>query len=112
VLAEAVNVLLEAVPAGLDLAAVERAVREVPGVLGVHHLHVWALGSGVTACSCHVVVAEQSVRAGQQVLRSVAEVLRRRFAVAHTTIQVEVEGCDPDDLYCRPRPGQHEHDHR
>jgi cobalt-zinc-cadmium efflux system protein len=112
VLAESVNVLLEAVPAGLDLAAVERAVREVPGVLGVHHLHAWSLGSGVTACSCHVVVAEQSVRAGQQVLRAVAEMLRRRFAISHTTIQVEVEGCDPDDLYCWPRPTHHEHDHR
>jgi cobalt-zinc-cadmium efflux system protein len=38
------------------------------------------------------------------VLRAVAGLLRERFAVAHTTIQVEVEGCEPDDMYCRLRP--------
>jgi hypothetical protein len=48
-------------------------------------------------------VAEQSVRSGQQVLRAVALLLRQRFGIAHTTIQVEVEGCDPDDTYCTLR---------
>lgn len=103
VLAESVNVLLEAAPAGLDMAALEKGIREAPGVLGIHDLHVWVVASGIVACSCHVVVAEQSVREGQQVLRGVAGLLRERFGVAHTTIQVEVEGCDPDDLYCTLR---------
>jgi cobalt-zinc-cadmium efflux system protein len=97
---ESVNVLLEGVPKGLDMAALEQAVVEVPGVLGTHDLHVWTVGSGIVACSCHIVVTEQTVSSGQQVLRTVAEVLRERFRVAHTTIQVEVENCAPDELYC------------
>jgi cobalt-zinc-cadmium efflux system protein len=104
VLREAVEVLLESAPRGLDTAAVEQAIRAVHGVLGVHDLHVWSIASGVAACSCHIVVAEQSVRTGQQVLRAVAERLEHDFAVGHTTIQVEVEGCDPNDLYCTIRP--------
>jgi cobalt-zinc-cadmium efflux system protein len=100
VLRESVDVLLEAAPRGLDMAALERAMREVPGVLGTHDLHVWAVGSGIVACSCHVLVAEQTVHAGQQVLRAVVTVLRERFGITHTTVQVEVEGCEPDELYC------------
>ena len=110
ILNESVNVLLEAVPAGLDLAELERAVKEIPGVLGVHDLHVWTIASGMVACSCHLVVAEQSVREGQQVLRAAAGLLRERFHVSHTTIQVEVEGCDPDHLYCTLRRAD-PHDH-
>lgn len=103
ILRESINILLEAAPRAVDMAALERAVREAPGVLGVHDLHVWEVASGIVACSCHVVVAEQSVREGQQVLRSVADLLRGRFGVIHTTIQVEVEGCDPDEMYCTLR---------
>jgi cobalt-zinc-cadmium efflux system protein len=97
---ESITVLLEGVPRGMDMAALEQAVVEVPGVLGTHDLHVWTVGSGIIACSCHIVVAEQNVSSGQQVLRAVACVLRERFRVAHTTIQVEVEGCEQDELYC------------
>lgn len=112
ILAEAVNVLLEAAPRGLDMPALERAIQEVPGVLGAHDLHVWTVASGIVACSCHIVVAEQSVREGQQVLRAVAGLLHERFGLAHTTIQVEVEGCDPNDMYCTlRRPGHPAEDH-
>src|SRR5262249_29692016 len=56
ILTESVNVLLEAAPPGLDMAALERGIREAPGVRGVHDLHVWTVASGIVACSCHVVV--------------------------------------------------------
>ncbi len=110
VLKESVNVLLEGAPPGLDMAALERAVRETPGVLGVHDLHVWTVASGIVACSCHVVIAEQSVREGQKVLRDAAGALRERFGVGHTTMQVEVEGCEPDAMYCTLRREDHGHD--
>ena len=58
------------------------------------------VGPGVVACSCHIIVAEQSVREGQQVLRAVVEDLKRRFQITHTTVQVEVEGCEGNDMYC------------
>ena len=104
VLTEAVNVLLEAVPRNLDIAAVERAVKEVPGVLNVHHLHVWTVTSGIIACSCHIVIAEQSVRSGQQVLRAVVELLDQQFGIGHATVQIEIEGCATNEADCSIRP--------
>ena len=76
------------------------AIKSVAGVLDVHDLHVWMVGPGVVACSCHILVAEQSIRDGQQVLRAVVHDIEQRFHITHTTVQVEVEGCDANDMYC------------
>ena len=100
VLRESATVLLEGTPAGMDMPAVIAAIKSVSGVLDVHDLHVWMVGPGVVACSCHILVAEQSVREGQQVLRAVVHDIERRFHITHTTVQVEVEGCDVNDMYC------------
>jgi cobalt-zinc-cadmium efflux system protein len=110
VLTEAVNVLLEASPSGMDMQAVERAIREVDGVLDVHDLHVWSLASGIIAASCHILVSEGSIRTGQQVLAKVVDRLKESFSISHTTVQVEVEGCEPNDMYCTMRRFQ-SHDH-
>lgn len=107
ILKEAVDILLEGSPAGLEMPEVEDAIAGVPGVIRAHDLHVWTIGSGVTACSCHIVVAEQSVRSGQQVLRAVTAELERRFHINHTTLQVEVEGCEPNDMYCVMKVSAH-----
>jgi len=100
VLRESATILLEGTPSGLDMTAVVRAITEVGGVRGVHDLHVWVIGPGVVACSCHIVVAEQSIRDGQQVLRAVVQELEHHFHITHTTVQVEVEGCEVNDMYC------------
>ncbi|HEY1376013.1 MAG TPA: cation diffusion facilitator family transporter [Gemmataceae bacterium] len=110
ILSESVNVLLEAVPKGLDVDEVVQAIRRVPGVRDVHHLHVWTISPGMPACSCHVIVGEQSARDGQRVQQSAAELLREQFHIAHTTIQVEVDGCDAGAADCAMRPLA-DHDH-
>ena len=107
ILKESVNVLLEAIPAGMNMDEVERTIANVRGVLAVHDLHVWTVGSGMICCSCHVMVNEQSVRSGENVLRAVTEELEHNFGIAHTTIQVEVEGCDPNDMYCVKKVAEH-----
>lgn len=113
VLKESVNVLLEATPKGLDISIVETTINDIEGVLAVHDLHVWTVGSGMIACSCHIAVEEQSVRSGENVLREVARHLNERYEITHTTIQIEVEGCEPNDMYCIMKIAQqHEaHDH-
>ena len=100
VLQETTTVLLEGTPLGTDMPAVIAAIKGVPGVKDVHDLHVWTVGAGVVACSCHIVVAEQSIREGQQVLRAVVDDVEHQFGITHTTVQVEVEGCEPNDMYC------------
>lgn len=86
-LSDAVGVLLEGTPAGIDLAAVRDAIDKVPGVAGVHDLHVWAITSGVNALSVHVAM----VAGGDlgRVLTQVREVLTGAFPIAHVTVQAE-----------------------
>ena len=112
---ESVNVLLEGIPEGMDMLAVEQTINDVHGVLAVHDLHVWTVGSGMICCSCHITVEEQSVRSGENVLREVTRKLEHDFRIAHTTIQVEVGGCEPNDMYCvmkvAGRVGRNAHDH-
>ncbi len=100
ILKESVGILLEASPAGLDVGEVADAICGTPGVAGAHDLHVWTVGPGATACSVHILVAEQTVREGQQILRAVVEMLQKRFHINHSTIQVEVEGHDSNEMYC------------
>ncbi len=100
ILKESVNVLLEGTPDGINMQAVEDCIKKAAGVLGVHDLHVWTVGPGVIACSCHIVVSEQSIRSGQQILKVVVDELEHHFQINHTTVQVEVEGCLPNEIYC------------
>jgi cobalt-zinc-cadmium efflux system protein len=109
ILTEAVNVLMEAAPKHLDVTKLAESIEGSDGVLNVHDLHVWTVGSGFVACSCHIVVAEQCVRSGQQVQRAVADMLRERFGVAHTTIQVEVEACHLASSDCALRAARPPH---
>lgn len=100
ILKESINVLLEGIPEGMDMWSVEKAINDVHGVLAMHDLHVWTVGSGMICCSCHITVEEQSVRSGENVLREVTKTLEHDFGIAHTTIQIEVGGCEPNDMYC------------
>jgi cobalt-zinc-cadmium efflux system protein len=109
ILKESVSVLLEGIPEGMDMKAVEQTIVGVNGVLAVHDLHVWTVGSKMICCSCHVMVNEQSIRSGENVLRAITEKLEHDFGIAHTTIQVEVEGCEPNDMYCVQKAGIVDH---
>jgi cobalt-zinc-cadmium efflux system protein len=86
-LREAVDVLLEAAPRGMVIADVRQAMEEVPGVTGVHDLHVWTVTSGLTALSAHV---ETDNAANWPVcLATLTVMLRENFGIAHATLQPE-----------------------
>lgn len=90
-LRESVDVLLEATPAGIDYHEVADAIREVGGVTGVHDLHIWSLTSGMYSLSCHVEVSDDRLVALEDLLDDVRMLLKDRFAIDHTTIQIEPE---------------------
>jgi cobalt-zinc-cadmium efflux system protein len=97
---EAVDVLLEGVPAHLDFSEVNRALGDVPGVAAVHDLHVWTITSGLVALSCHIVVTCEGpdCRSHDEILTDARQVLRDRFRIEHTTIQFESESYQHDDV--------------
>ncbi len=100
ILTEAIGVLMEAVPKGLELPQVVQAIHQVPGILDVHHLHVWTVASGIVACSLHIRVSQQTVLDAQRIQQAVAEMLEEGFHISHSTIQIEVEECGASGHHC------------
>jgi cation diffusion facilitator family transporter len=90
-LREALDVLLEAAPRGVDLAAVRSHILGVDGVLGVHDLHAWTITSGLPVLSAHVVVSDEALAAGHggRILDSLCECLGEHFDMGHCTFQLE-----------------------
>ena len=90
-LREALDVLLEAAPKGVDLDDVRTHILEVDGVIGVHDLHAWTITSGLPVLSAHVVVTDEALAAGHggRVLDSLCECLGEHFDMEHCTFQIE-----------------------
>jgi cobalt-zinc-cadmium efflux system protein len=84
---ESVDILLEGAPRDLNLERIASEVAELPGVIGIHDLHIWTVTSGFHAMSGHV-----DVEAGadpDEVRRAVHQLLHNDYDIAHTTIQTE-----------------------
>jgi len=86
-LREAFDLALDAVPAGIDPAAVQAWLAARPGVVEVHDLHIWALGTRETALTVHLVRPEAMPDDG--FLHAIREGLAHRFGIGHATVQVE-----------------------
>ena len=122
---ETLHILLEGTPRSVDMDKVRGAVRGVPGVVDVHDLHVWSLTAQSHALACHVQVNEMTVSETESLLGRVNHQLQDHFGIRHTTIQLEVTGCEVTDGCCSPPapdvidghshhhhgPGGHTHDH-
>lgn len=106
-LRESTDILLEGVPGHVSMPEVQRRMLGVPGVTGVHDLHVWTVTSGMVAMSGHAIVPE--LASHPEVLEGI-RVEMARLGIAHVTIQLEVQHeCE------EPRPvsgsGAHHHHH-
>ena len=86
-LRDALDILLEATPKGIDLDVVREHILEAPGVIGVHDLHAWTITSGMNVVSAHVVLAEDA-KAGD-ILDHLGMCLSDDFDVKHSTFQLE-----------------------
>src|SRR2546423_2323319 len=106
---ETVNLLIEGTPPDIDMAAVASEISGTSLVTGIHDLHVWALSSEDVALSCHIVIADTSLGDAEHVVRDLEGRLCGRFAIGHTTIQVE--SCHPcGEIH--HGAGEHNHPHR
>ncbi|HEX3569736.1 MAG TPA: cation diffusion facilitator family transporter [Acidobacteriaceae bacterium] len=120
IIRETLNILLEGTPRSLQLAEVRKAMAAVAGVLDVHDLHVWSLGSQSHALASHITIAEMPMSECSSILDGINCALRDRFHITHTTIQFETTGCEtthgcsaPPELEAVGAHGHHHgHDHR
>jgi cobalt-zinc-cadmium efflux system protein len=93
VIRESLNILLEGLPRGVDLDDVVSSMRRIGGVLDVHDLHIWSLGSSSHALSCHVLIEDMPPSQSDCILTSLNSMLGDRFHLHHTTIQFEHVSC-------------------
>jgi cobalt-zinc-cadmium efflux system protein len=105
---ETVNLLLEGTPSEINLSHVTSEITHTERVMGMHDLHVWALSSDETALSVHVVVDDCPLGEAEHVVRDLETRLCNRFAIGHTTIQVE--SCHPCGVI-NHGAGAHNHPH-
>ncbi|HEX9038939.1 MAG TPA: cation diffusion facilitator family transporter [Ktedonobacterales bacterium] len=120
---EAGDILLESTPRDVSTPAVARDICAVPGIRAVHDLHIWQITAGLRALSCHAVIADIPPSESAAILDQVSDMLRQRYRISHTTIQLESDlheahdgfcACDPgmaDSLYCDMTPDQRPREH-
>lgn len=97
---ESLNILLEGLPRDMNLGEVSAAVRAIEGVLDVHDLHIWSLGSSTHALSCHVLIEDVPPSSSEVILRRMNAMLLDKFDIGHTTIQFEHVGCTISENGC------------
>lgn len=91
-LKESINILLEGVPEGIELAKISGALLDLPDVIDVHDLHVWALTNGKISLTAHIVVAPHTKKE-HDLLAIATDLLEEKFNVTHSTIQIETTQC-------------------
>ncbi|WP_158794879.1 cation diffusion facilitator family transporter [Granulicella sp. L60] len=115
IIRETLNILLEGTPRNLRLGEIRSAMQSVEGVLDVHDLHVWSLGSQSHALASHITIEEMPMSECSSILTGINCALRDKFHITHTTIQFETTGCETTHGCSAPPEleavGAHGHDH-
>jgi len=111
IIRESLNILLEGLPRGIDLNHVGASMKDIAGVLGVHDLHIWSLGSSVHALSCHVLIEDVPPSTSDSILRRLNHLLADRYRIFHTTVQFEHVSCAISESGCAIPVSAEEHHH-
>lgn len=90
VVKDALHVLLDGVPEGVDISTVKDFICKFPGVKGVDDLHIWALSSQHAALSCHIIVEECSLEESIKLVGDIKEKLHTKFKIEHATMETEL----------------------
>ena len=111
IIQESLNVLLEGLPRGIELSEVTESLRGLDGVIDVHDLHIWSLGSSAHALSCHVLIEDMPPSESNAILQRINDLLCK-FDIRHTTVQFEHTKCALSDAPCSiVVTSSHQHEH-
>jgi cobalt-zinc-cadmium efflux system protein len=103
----ATHVLLESVPDHARLPLVRQVIGDCEGVVGLHDLHVWTIGTGSHALSAHVVLDDRRLSEATSVLNRITAAMHDQFDIEHVTIQFECASCvDADRIVCTQVPAR------
>ncbi len=97
---ESVHILMESTPADIDMDALVRDLKVIPGVRGVHDLHVWSLNQAMRTLSAHIIIEDVTISQGAQVQSAISAMLADKYKILHATLQLECPGCASGQVYC------------
>jgi len=97
---EGMRVILEATPRDVDIILLVKTLKEIPGIKDVHDVHVWSLTPELRAMNGHIAIDDVSISKAGQLRSTIESVLREKFNIKHTTIQMECGECDSGELFC------------
>ncbi len=100
ILREGFRVLLESTPKDVDVQAMINTIKQVAGVKDVHDVHVWSISSELRAMNGHVLIDDLSTSQASEIREKIEEVVREKYRVGHTTLQMECNNCNIADTFC------------
>jgi cobalt-zinc-cadmium efflux system protein len=100
ILKEALLILMNATPPGIDLEAIQKEVKALEGIDDLHHLHVWNPSPGTIALAAHVIVPDQPLCQVDELAKKVRALLLSKFHIGHPILQFETKSSVPRDLLC------------
>jgi cobalt-zinc-cadmium efflux system protein len=106
ILRESTHILLEGRPRGVHVEEVARAILTVEHVQEVHDVHIWSLGGGHNALSCHARIPDMHMDRCEKILSSIQRKVAEEFSIEHSTIQLERAGLPSTSGYVMPVPAR------
>lgn len=99
VVKESLWIFLEFTPLGFHPEEIIALICRIPGVIGVHDVHIWSIGHGMPAFSAHVKVIDQKLSEAD-IIRNQIEKKVSELGIRHSVIQIECAGCEDGEIYC------------
>jgi cobalt-zinc-cadmium efflux system protein len=100
ILREGFRVILESTPGDVDVHAMIKTIKQVGGVKDVHDVHVWSISSELRAMNGHVLIDDVSTSQAAEIREKIEEVVKEKYRVGHTTLQMECNTCNTNDVFC------------
>ena len=95
---ESVDILMMSNPEGIDLNEIKNLVEKIPGVINIHHVHLWKLNDNETHFEAHVEVNNISVIETSEIQKQIEFNLHDKYEINHTTLQFECDTCEVKKL--------------
>jgi cobalt-zinc-cadmium efflux system protein len=106
ILRQSSHILLEGMPSTLRLEDVAKAMLQIENVQEVHDIHIWTVGSDLTALSCHIRIPDMHMEESEKILAQLREILARDFHISHSTVQFERAGLPAEAGLYMPEPAR------
>jgi len=95
---ESVEILMMSNPEGIDLEVIKNIVEKIPGVINIHHIHLWKLNDNDTHFEAHIEVQDMVVSKTAEIQKLIEHELHERYEINHTTLQFECDKCEVKKL--------------